>query len=88
VSGKQAKMLMENCDPIWELTAEYRKAILSPIVRYLRCSCCEDSSHCVNVGKAGYRRGLLGETWERPGRDQGRNAGDLPVCRYEGVQGH
>ncbi len=63
-SRKQAKMLMENCDPIWELIAEYRKAILSPIVRYFRCSCCEDSSHCVNVGKAGYRRGMLADLGE------------------------
>jgi uncharacterized membrane protein YgcG len=63
-SGKQAKMLMENCEPIWELIAEYRKAILAPMVRYFRCSCCEDSTHCVNVGKAGYRRGMLADLGE------------------------
>jgi hypothetical protein len=52
-------MLMENCDPLWDLIGDKRKALLSPIVRYFRCSCCEDSAHCVNVGKAGYRRGML-----------------------------
>jgi hypothetical protein len=55
---------MENFDPIWELISDKRKAIISPIVRYFRCGCCEDSTHCINVGKAGYRRGMLADLGE------------------------
>jgi hypothetical protein len=55
---------MDNCVPIWEVVGDRKKAILSPLVRYFRtfrCTCCEAREHCVNVGMAGYRRGLLAD---------------------------
>jgi len=63
-SGRQARALMENCEPIWEMVGDRRKAILSPIVRYFRCSCCEDRTHCQNVGRAGYGKGMLSDLGE------------------------
>jgi hypothetical protein len=46
---------------IWEILGNRRKAIMSPLVRYFRCPCCEARDHCVNVGLAGYSRGLLAD---------------------------
>ncbi len=63
-SGRQARSLMENCEPIWETVGDRRKAILSPIVRYFRCSCCDDRNHCQNVGMACYRKGMLADLCE------------------------
>jgi hypothetical protein len=52
---------MDNCVPIWEVVGDRKKAVLSPLVRYFRCTCCEAREHCVNMGMAGYRRGLLAD---------------------------
>jgi hypothetical protein len=59
--GRQAGNLMDNCVPIWEVVGDRKKAVLSPLVRYFRCTCCEAREHCVNMGMAGYRRGLLAD---------------------------
>jgi hypothetical protein len=53
--------LVDNCLPIWKNVGDRRKAVLSPLVRYFRCSRCENREHCVNVGKARYSRGILAD---------------------------
>ncbi len=43
-SPKQVKNLVHNCGPILEKGRENKTVILSPGVRYFRCSCCEERS--------------------------------------------
>jgi hypothetical protein len=72
--GRQAGSLVDNCVPIWEKVGDRRKAVLSPLVRYFRCSCCKNREHCVNVGMAGYHRGMLADL------------GDIKEAVQEGCQ--
>jgi hypothetical protein len=63
-SAKQVKNLMHNCGALMKKVKENKKMVLAPGVRYYRCSCCDNLEHCINLGRGGYRRGMLNDLLE------------------------
>jgi hypothetical protein len=49
VAGKEVQMkLLKLMAPIWEITTGRKLVVLSPMIRYIKASCCDDKDHIPN----------------------------------------
>jgi len=61
---KKIKGLMYECKDIFDLFRENKKVIITPMPRWFRTPCCEDTAHCTNMKMPNYRRGMMQELVE------------------------